>query len=79
MPQSYNHLFPQIIAFENLLLAYQNARKSKKQTPAMHAYHFALEDNLSDLHQKRRSRSQRDKMVTGKSSGGPPDLPAGEH
>ena len=52
MPQSYNHLFPQIIAFENLLSAYQNARKGKKQIPAMHAFHFALKDNLWTLHQQ---------------------------
>ena len=50
MPKSYNHLYPQIIAFENLLFAYQRARKGKKQTPAMRAFHFSLEDNLWELH-----------------------------
>ena len=54
MPQSYNHLYSQIIAFENLLLAYKQARKGKKQTPTMHAFHFELEDNLWELHHELR-------------------------
>ena len=50
MPKTYKQLFPQIITFDNLLLAYANARRAKKQTGVMRGFHFNLEQNLWDLH-----------------------------
>lgn len=50
MPKTHNHLFPQIIAFSNLLPAYYRARQGKKKTGEMHTFHFNLENNLWDLH-----------------------------
>jgi hypothetical protein len=38
--------------FENLLQAYRRARKGKKQTPEMYAFHFNLEEDLWDLHRE---------------------------
>ena len=49
MPKTYKNLYPQICDFDNLLAAYRRARKGKKQTPEMHAFHFDLELNLWDL------------------------------
>lgn len=50
MPKTYKNLFPQIIAFDNLLSAYYRARQGKKQTGEMRLFHFNLENNLWDLH-----------------------------
>ncbi len=50
MAKTYKNLYPQIYDFENLLQAYRRARKGKKQTPEMYAFHFNLEENLWNLH-----------------------------
>ncbi len=55
MAKSYKNLYPQIYSFDNLLAAYRRARKNKKQTPEMYAFHFNLEENLWDLHHHLRS------------------------
>lgn len=50
MPKTYKNLYPPITDFDNLLLAYAQARRGKKQTVEMHAFHFHLENNLWNLH-----------------------------
>jgi len=62
MPKTYKNLFPQICDFDNLLAAYERARKRKKQTPEMYAFHFDLEFNLLTL---------RDKLFSGTYRPGP--------
>ena len=59
MPKTYNNLYPQIIAFDNLLAAYERARHSKQQTAEMHAFHFDLEQNLWALHEDLRDGNYR--------------------
>ena len=49
MPKTYKNLYPQICDFDNLLAAYQRARRGKKRRPEMYAFHFDLELNLWDL------------------------------
>ncbi len=59
MAKTYKNLYPQIYGFDKLLEAYRQARKNKKQTPEMHAFHFNLEENLWDLHRELSKRSYR--------------------
>ncbi len=49
MAKTYKNLYPQICDFDHLLATYRQARKNKKQTPEMYAFHFNLEENLWDL------------------------------
>lgn len=39
MPKTYKNLYPQIIEFDNLLAAYERARRGKQQTAEMRAFH----------------------------------------
>jgi RNA-directed DNA polymerase len=59
MPKTYQNLYSHIIDFDNLLSAYENARKSKQQTGAMRLFHFNLERNLWDLHLELRDGTYR--------------------
>ncbi len=43
------NLYPQIISFENLLLASRKACKSKRDKPAVHDFHLNLEKNLISI------------------------------
>lgn len=54
MPKTYKNLYPQIIEFDNLLAAYERARRGKQQTAEMYAFHFDLEQNLWALHEELR-------------------------
>lgn len=49
MPKSYGGLYPQIYAFENLWLAYRNARKGKRQVKDTALFELRAEENLFAL------------------------------
>ncbi len=48
-------LWPQIVSFENLLLAYRKARKGKRRSSAVAEFAFDLESNLLGLQQELRA------------------------
>jgi retron-type reverse transcriptase len=47
--KTHKHLYPQIISFENLYLAFKAARKGKRARPDIAEFEFDLESNLLDL------------------------------
>jgi RNA-directed DNA polymerase len=50
--KSYRHLFPQLIDFENLYLAFRKARKGKRDRAEVAAFEFDLETNLFQLQEE---------------------------
>ena len=55
--KTYDHLFTEITAFDNLYAAARSARKGKKATPESDHFHFYLERELLQLQAELRSRS----------------------
>ena len=49
MPRSHTGLWPQLIAWDNLLRAYQRCRRRKRNSPAATAFDFAWETELLPL------------------------------
>ncbi len=49
MPKTYNHLFEKIISWENLLKAYDAARKKKKWKRQQLEFHFKKEEELFEI------------------------------
>lgn len=47
--KTFNHLYPRIVSFENLLLAANQAAKSKRERPDVLLFFMNLEDNLFQL------------------------------
>ncbi len=47
--KTYNHLYPRICAFENLLRAFEQARRHKRMKPYVSEFEYALERNLLRL------------------------------
>ena len=47
--KTYNDLYPKIYSFQNLLLAYQKARKCKRYRPEVLKFTEHLEENLIDI------------------------------
>ena len=47
--KTYRNLYPQIIDFENLYLAFRKARKGKRDRPEVAAFELDLEANLFQL------------------------------
>lgn len=47
--KTHKHLYPQIIAFENLRLAFKHAARGKRSHPDVAAFEFDLEENLTRL------------------------------
>ena len=50
--KTYRNLYPQIIDFENLYLAFRKARKGKRDRPEVAAFEFDLEANLFQLQEE---------------------------
>lgn len=55
--KKYRDLYPQICAFENLLLAWQKARKGKRYSAAAAAFECNLDVELTTLHDELRTES----------------------
>ncbi len=47
--KTYKHLYPRICAFDNLLLAFEKARRHKRMKPYVSEFEYALEHNLLRL------------------------------
>lgn len=47
--KTFKNLYPIIYDFENLLAAYERARKGKRNRPAVKRFHYNLESNLIDI------------------------------
>lgn len=52
MPKTYRNLWPQLVSFENLWLAYLAARRGKRARPAVAAYDFEAETRLLRLQER---------------------------
>jgi hypothetical protein len=52
MPKSYRHLWPQLVSFENLWLAYRAARKGKSSRPSVASYELDAEPRLLRLQER---------------------------
>lgn len=52
MPKTYRNLWPQLVSFENLWLAYLAARRGKRARPAVAAYDLDAETRLLRLHER---------------------------
>jgi retron-type reverse transcriptase len=59
MGQRYYHLWGEVTAFENLLLAFRKARRGKRDKPAVAAFEFDLEANVLALQTELRDGSYR--------------------
>ena len=55
MGKRYYHLWPEVTAFENLLLAFRKAAKGKRSKPPVAAFEYHLEENLFQLQEELRS------------------------
>jgi retron-type reverse transcriptase len=55
--KSYRNLYPQIISFENLYLAFRKARKGKRQRREVATFEYDLEANLFQLQEELATRS----------------------
>lgn len=53
----FNHLFEEIVSFDNLLLAAKRAQKGKRYQHNVTAFHFQLEDQLLALKQELKDKS----------------------
>ena len=49
MPRTFRRLWEPFISFENLNLAWRNARRGKRRKPAVAAFEWAAESHLFDL------------------------------
>jgi len=49
MPKTYNNLWERVVSFENLRLAYLEARKGKRYKDEVLQFSFNLEENLTNL------------------------------
>ncbi|MEW5870428.1 MAG: hypothetical protein AB1894_14225 [Chloroflexota bacterium] len=45
----HKHLYPQVVDFENLRLAFKKARRGKRHKPDVAEFEFHLEENLVEL------------------------------
>ena len=55
MRKKHHHLWPEITAFDNLLLAFRKAAKGKRSKPAVASFEYDLEPNLLTLQAELRS------------------------
>ena len=55
MGKQYDHLWPQVASFENLLLAYHKAAKGKRSKPSVASFEYNLGGNLLQLRDDLRS------------------------
>lgn len=54
MGRRYYRLWPELISFENLYLAYRKAARGKRSKPAAASFEFRLEEGLLALQQELR-------------------------
>lgn len=52
MPKTYKHLYQEIISFENLYLAFKDARRLKSEKPEVLEFSYRAEERLWDIHNK---------------------------
>ena len=52
MPKTYKHLYQEIISFENLYLAFKDAKKLKSEKPEVLEFSYRAEERLWDIHDK---------------------------
>jgi len=52
MPKTYKHLYQEIISFENLYLAFKDARRLKSEKPEVLEFSYHAEERLWDIHNK---------------------------
>ena len=57
--KTYRNLYPQVVAWENLELAYRRARKGKRGRGPVAAFEFDRERNLTELHEELLQQSYR--------------------
>ena len=55
MSKQYKHLWPRIVSFDNLLLAFKKAAKGKRSKASVAAFEYDLEPNLFQLQAELRS------------------------
>lgn len=59
MAKAYDHLYAEVISFENLYLAYRQAARGKRGQPAVASFDFDLEENLLRLHEELTAQTYR--------------------
>ncbi len=52
MGKRFDRLWPQLVSFDNLYLAYRKAARGKRSRPAAAAFEYRLEENLLALQQE---------------------------
>lgn len=57
--KTYKHLYPQIVSFENLYLAYRKAARGKRGQPDVATFDLDLEANLFQLQEELQTKSYR--------------------
>ncbi len=57
--KTYKHLYPQVWAFENLVTAFEQARRGKPKTPELCAFEYNLEANLFALQEELQTHTYR--------------------
>jgi len=55
--KTYKHLYPTVVSFENLYLAYKGAARGKRGQPNVAAFDLNLEDNLFQLQRELQART----------------------
>ena len=66
--KTYRSLYPQVVAWENLELAYRHARKGKRGRGPVAAFEFDRERNLTELRSERSQPPFRGRPMQGRSS-----------
>jgi len=59
MAKAYDHLYAEVISFENLYLAYRQAARGKRGQAAVASFDFDLEENLLRLHEELAAQTYR--------------------
>ena len=59
MTKCYDHLWPGVVSFQNLSLAFKKAAKGKRSKPAVATFEFDLETHLFELQEELKSSSYR--------------------
>ena len=62
--KTYKHLYPTVVSFENLYLAYREAARGKRGQPNVAAFDFDLEANLLQLQAELQSKTYRPSPYT---------------
>ena len=57
--KTYKNLYPQVAEWDNIMWAYEKARRGKRRTPAVAAFEFDQERYLVELHRELREQTYR--------------------